>query len=164
MVWANEGSCAPPTGFQILGRYVKTLALHHGLPLAQLDFCLSSGSSLDSNSDAEVIAHGHHSVVVTLGKDADCVIKVSNQRSLDTEMRVHAAIDPYRCFNLRAALPGMVGTVKGAGNGLTFIGLEGLLTPLPSFPISHESLTQFFDQVQFHSQVTLFALGTLCDH
>ena len=54
MVWANEGSCAPPTGFQILVRYVEALALHHGLPLAQLDFCLSNGTSLVSSSDAQV--------------------------------------------------------------------------------------------------------------
>ena len=58
MVWANKESCAPPAGFEILVRYVETLALQHGLPLAQLDFCQLDGTSLVSSSDAQVIAHG----------------------------------------------------------------------------------------------------------
>ena len=87
-------------------------------------------------------------VVVTLQKDADHVLKVSDWRSWEAEMSVLAIIDPHKCVNLRAAVPGMFGSVKGAGDGLRFIGLEGLLNPLPSYPISHESLAQYFDQVE----------------
>lgn len=150
MVWANEGSCAPPPGFQMLVRYAETLALHHELPLSQVEFRLANGQPLTLDSSARVIAHGHHSINVTLS-DPDCVIKVSDSRSIKREVRIHATVDPKQCPHVRAAIPNMTGTVHGAGAGLQFIGLQEYLVPLQEDPRTQDAgrLEALFSQVRF---------------
>ena len=133
MVWANDGSCAPTQGFELLVRYVDTLALYLNLPAAQLKFCHANGDHFVPSCNAQVIAQGHHSVL-TLEQYPDCVIKVSSSSIVDREMRIHLVIYALGRLNLRAAMPSMIGIVTGAGDGLKFIGLQCHLETLPTTP------------------------------
>lgn len=114
----------------MLVRYAETLALHHELPSAQVQFCLPDGTCMDMGNNAHVVAHSHHSIHVLLS-DGECIIKVSGKTSIEQEVHIHGIVDPRDHAHLRSAVPHIAGTVTGAGEGLHFIGLAGNLVPLP---------------------------------
>jgi len=136
---------APTPGFQLLVRYVDTLANIHKLPKLSLSLRREDGTVLD-HANASVLAHGHHSLVLRLSGDAQSIIKISRSSFIDHERRIHSIVDgasPY----LRAMLPGGYGTVEGAGVELSFIQLAGLGEPLVASDVATPAqLTQCWAQ------------------
>lgn len=124
MLWANHDSSAPPSGFRLLCRYADNLARIHGLPIAPLQLDRTDGSTFEL-CQAAVLGRGHRSLVIQVDQGVDYVVKVGRQSSIMLEQQKHQIIDPRSCQHLRAMVPGLLGTVIGAGYGLWFIGLPG---------------------------------------
>ncbi|CAL8466526.1 g6062 [Coccomyxa elongata] len=121
--WANLGRSDPPPGFRYLSRYSDRLAALHNLQLSPVQLTCTDGTTCPL-TDAAVIAHGHRSLMLRTHPDADFVVKVGSYDHIRVEHRAHAHIDKEDCPYLRKAMPGMHGSVEGAGSGLSFIGLH----------------------------------------
>lgn len=123
MQWANFGRSDPPPGFRYLSRYSDRLAALHNLQLSPVQLRSTDGTTCPL-TDATVIARGHRSLMLRTHPDADFVVKVGSDDHVGVEHRAHAHIDKEDCPYLRKAVPGMHGSVEGAGSGLSFIGLQ----------------------------------------
>lgn len=123
MRWANFGRSDPPPGFRYLSRYSDRLAALHNLQLSPVQLRSTDGTTC-TLTDATVIAHGHRSLMLRTHPNADFVVKVGSYDHVRVEHRAHAHIDKEDCVYLRKAVPGMHGSVEGAGSGLSFIGLQ----------------------------------------
>lgn len=135
----------PTAGFELLVRYVDTLAKIHDLPLAEVELCREDGSVVDISA-VQVLAHGQHSVVLIPSASSDFVIKISRSFLIDHERRIHNLVDRDG-QSLRALVPGGYGEVKGVGTGLRFIQLRGVGDPLTNSHITDaNTLAQFWDQ------------------
>lgn len=136
----------PTTGFTLLVRYADTLASIHSLPLTPLTLLKENGEIVDI-SEAQVLAHGHHSLVIQPSLTSNFVIKISKSQLIDRERRIHSIVDDCPTHYLRHILPDGWGIVQGVGNGLSFIMLEGLGTPLSASHVSsNESLAMYWSQ------------------
>ena len=115
---------SPTAGFTLLSRYVDTLATIHSLPQTPLQLRTSRDELIDL-SKVQIVARGHHSLVLLAAPDSSFVIKISRTDCIDRERRMHSLLDnssPY----LRAMLSAdAYGIVEGAGAGLSFVCLQG---------------------------------------
>ncbi len=125
MLWANHNRTAPPQGFRWLTQYSDRLAEMHRLPITPLILRpVDPQEPSLTLEDAVIVGQGHRSLVVRLTLDSDYVVKISSTANTDMEHNMHAKADSRKCQHLRAAVPGLRGVVEGAGEGLSFIGLQ----------------------------------------
>jgi len=124
MLWANNQQTKAPQGFRWLTQYTEKLAERHALPVTPVGLRPLGDQPLLTLGDATIVAHGHRSLVLRLGSDADCVVKVGKTSHISNEARIHAIIDQSDCQHLRKAVQGCNGEVEGAGSDLSFIGLQ----------------------------------------
>ncbi len=125
MLWANHDQTAPPQGFRWLTQYSDKLAEMRGVPITPLVLRLVHPQAPSLTlEDAIIVGQGHRSLVVRLTPDSDHVVKISSTANTDREHSMHAKADRRKCQHLRAAVPGLRGEVEGAGEGLSFIGLQ----------------------------------------
>ena len=125
MLWANHHKAAPPQGFRWLTQYVERLAVGHGLPITPLRLRpVEPQQPLLTLQDAVIVGQGHRSLVVRLAPDDDYVVKISSTANTSREHNMHMKADYSKCQHLRRAVPNLRGVVEGAGEGLSFIGLQ----------------------------------------
>ena len=125
MLWANHGEAAPPQGFRWLTQYSDRLAEIHSLPRTPLVLRLVDLQAAPLTlEDAVIIGQGHRSLVVRVKPDDDFVVKISSTANTDREHFTLAKAAGSMCPHLRKAIPGFRGVVEGAGEGLSFIGLN----------------------------------------
>lgn len=138
---------APTPGFQLLSRYVDTLAQLHSLPLAPLQLIASDNTILDM-SNAQILAQGQHSLVLLPSPSSNCVVKMSFTSLIDHERRIHSVVDKGSKY-LRNMVQGAGGwgNVLGAGDGISFLVLEGVGTPFTASDVSSDAaLSSYWDQ------------------
>lgn len=162
MLWANQDSTDAPPGFRYLSRYADTLARIHDLPITPVQLTpRSAGSGSISLEQAEIVARGRRSIIIRLHPGDEYVVKIGRDSSIETEHRMHQLIDREKCQYLRAAVPGMVGTVEGAGAGLSFIGLELYCDQISRADLHADAAkSRYMEQVNAH---TLCARDVSCD-
>lgn len=125
MLWANHNHAAPPQGFRWLTQYSERLAEKHQLPVTPLVLRLADPQAqLLTLENALIIGQGHRSLVVRLTPDDSHVIKISSTLNTNREHNMHAKVDSSACQHLRTAVPGLRGVVEGAGEDLSFVGLQ----------------------------------------
>ena len=121
----------PPPGFAVAARYAATQARLWGLPVAVLELHCQGGEILPT-SGCSIVAAGPHSLVLRIGDTADYVVKISSVTSIQREVSLHEQADSAECLHLRRLHCSAIstgqplwGTVRGAGDGLGFLALEG---------------------------------------
>lgn len=123
MLWACNNSPVPEMGFRYLSWYSDRLAEIHNMPITPLQLITERGETINLGN-ANVVGRGARSLILRLGEDAECVVKVGRCASIRVEESMHARLHAHRCQFLRRAQAGMSGSVEGAGAGLGFIGLQ----------------------------------------
>jgi len=93
MLWANNEQTKAPQGFRWLTQYTEKLAERHALPVTPVGLRPSGGQPFLTLGDATIVAHGHRSLVLRLGSDADYVVKVGKTSHISNEVHIHAIID-----------------------------------------------------------------------
>ena len=120
---------APSPGFQLLSRYVDTLASLHSLPFTALQLIADDGTVMDL-SQVQILAQGQHSMVLLPSPASNFVIKISLSSLIDHERRIHSLVDGTSNHLRRmAAGSSSYGKVNGVGDGLAFLKLEGVGNP-----------------------------------
>ena len=127
----------PTPGFILLSRYVDTLANIHHLALAPLILRSEKNSIIDI-SKVVIIAHAHHSLVVS--DQSTSVFKISLTSLIDREVRIHKLVDGTSPYLRRMITHGKV---EGVGDNLSFIQLEGFGVPFNSQVFSKEEEKDF---------------------
>ncbi|KAK9805528.1 hypothetical protein WJX72_003392 [[Myrmecia] bisecta] len=99
-------------------------------PVVRLSLALDGTAEVWELTEPRLIAAGPSSLVVRRRSDDDFVIKISAEKSIQHELRMHRVVDPAGCSSLRAVETGLGnaelwGRVDGAGDQLQFICLSG---------------------------------------
>ena len=121
----------PPPGFGVAAQYAATQARLWDLPVAVLELHCQGGEVLPT-SGCSIVAAGLHSLVLRIGDTADYVVKISSVTSIQREVSLHEQADSAECLHLRRLHCSAISTgqrlwgmVRGAGDGLGFLALEG---------------------------------------
>jgi len=136
---------APTPGFKYLVRYVESLCSQHSIIPVPLVFTRVNNEVIDMSA-AQILAHGHHSIVILVHPTSNYVMKISRHDLISKERSIHELVDhssPY----IRRMMPNGTGTITGAGNGLSFIMLEGVGQRFTSVHVNtSDSFSMLWDQ------------------
>ncbi|BDA45875.1 probable 5'-AMP-activated protein kinase catalytic subunit alpha-1 at C-terminar half [Coccomyxa sp. Obi] len=143
-----------PPGFQLAVQNTATQVSMWGLQPVSLMLQPETGGAAIPTSDCTIIAMGRRSVVLRLAGGQNYVIKIAKSDKIKREVKIHRHADEAESNHIRKLYQDssgaqLIGTVKGAGEGLDFLALDGFFptTLTPAADITKQQAAKIAQQM-----------------